>query len=304
MTSPPLKTIENTAPWCMIMALWGEKYGAAHVNELAQSALLHSPSLQTVVLLTDHIRDGIDPRVTQKLFPAFFHRPAFFSGCYRVKLAVFSAEVLPPQMACVFVDLDTIITGDLGKIAALVSTPNQYFMMPPGGIGFSTLRRWIDRAKRGRSFPTGNSSLLAFHSAASPNLAESFQRRFESGTDVDARYMVVDDVFISWFARDRLAGLPTSLAVMFRREFLGHSLLLLRLRAKLGAVQRRRAEIVAITLNGAEYKPENLLALEDGAVIHDRKGRTGLWSDALFGPARAKIIESCQRIVSQSTKAT
>jgi len=288
---------DKAAPWCLVMTLWGEKYGAPHVNELASSARAHSAGLKEVVLLTDRLRDGVAPGVTQKLFPPFFHRPDFFAGAYRAKLAMFSTDVLPKNRPCVYVDLDTVVTGDIGKIAALVTAPNLYFMMPPAGIGFGFLRRLIDRARGGRTFPTGNSSLVAFHSAAVPNLASHFQELFEAGIDSDKRYMNVDDVFISWIARKTLSGIPTSQAVMFRRHFLSRSLTLQYLRAQLHRLQHRHTDIAAITLNGAGFKPENLLALQEGAIVFDSKGRKAIWSDRFFGTARAKIIASCQRIV-------
>ncbi len=283
--------------WCMVLAVWGEKYGTAHVNELAASAKRHSSGLAKVVLLTDRIRPGTDPQISQTLFPDYFHRHDFFAGAYRAKLAMFSTAVLPPNMRCVYVDLDTVVIGDLGKIADLVESPSDYFMMPPAGLGFGRARKLVDWLGGGSSFPVGNSSLVAFHSAAEPNLSDTFQAMHAEGTDIGSRYMLIDDVFISWFARKNLAGIPRSLAVMFRREFLSRSLFLLRIKALLPWVVRRRAGLAAITLNGNAYKPESLIALEDGAIINDSKGRKGYWSDRFIGPARTQIITSCRQIL-------
>lgn len=283
--------------WCMVLAIWGEKYGAAHVNELAVSAMRQSSGLAKVVLVTDRIRPGTDPQISQALFPDYFHRPDFFAGAYRAKLAMFSTAVLPPNMRCVYVDLDTVVMGDLGKIADLVESPSDYFMMPPAGLRFGRVRKLADWLRGGSSFPVGNSSLVAFHSAAEPNLSDTFQAMHAAGTDIGAKYMLIDDVFISWFARKNLFGIPVSQAVMFRREFLSRSLFLLRIKALLPWVKRRRAGLVAITLNGNAYKPESLIALEDGAIIYDSKGRKGYWSDRFIGPARTRIIASCRRIL-------
>lgn len=283
--------------WCMVLTIWGDKYGTAHVNELAGSAMRHSSKLVKVILLTDRIRLGIEPHISQTLFPDYFHRPDFFAGAYRAKLAMFSSTILPKNMRCVYVDLDTVVIGDLGKIADLVESPSDYFMMPPAGLGFGRFRKLVDWLKGGSSFPTGNSSLVAFHSAAQPNLSDTFQSMHAAGIDIGARYMQIDDLFISWFARKYLAAIPKSLAVTFRREYLSRSLLLLRIKTLLPWVRLRRASLVAITLNGNAYKPEILIALEDGAIMYDSKGRKGYWSDRFIGPARARIIASCRRIM-------
>lgn len=300
---PSTKLPEDAArkePWCLVLAIWGNKYSAAHVNELANSARHLSSNLKKVVLFTDRLRPGIGAHITQTLFPDYFHRPEFFSGAYRAKLAMFSQTALPENMRCVFVDLDTVIIGDLGRIAALVKSPDQYFMMPPAGLGFGKCRKLVDWIRPGEKYPTGNSSIVAFHSAATPNAAATFQEMHTSDIDLDKEHMIIDDSFISWFARRSLQGIPTSLAVMFRREFLSRSIFILRLRSRLPWVQTRREGLVAITLNGVEYKPENLLALADNAFMDDSKGRKGYWSDALIGPVKQKLIASCKRILANN----
>lgn len=283
--------------WCLVMAVWGSKYGAGYVNELAAQARRLSPGLERIVLLTDRPRPDVDPAVTQVPFPDYFNRPDFFRGGLRAKLAVFSAALLPPDRRCVFLDLDTIVLGDVGRIAALVQAPDDLFMLPPAGLGFGRLRALADRLGGGRKFPIGNSSVLAWHSSARPNLAETFQRLHAEGTEVNARHMQIDDAFISWFGRGRVRGVPNTLAVMFRREFLSRSPALLALRARLPAVRRRRAGLAVVTLNGLVAKPENLAALPEGAPLVDEKGRRGRWSGALIGPARDRIADSCRWIV-------
>jgi hypothetical protein len=297
LSSPGSYGTSRETPWCLVLTIWGDKYGSAHVNELVNSARRFSPDLSAVVLFTDRTRAGVDSCVKQAPFPAYFDRPDFFAGAYRAKLAMFSKASLPESMRCVFVDLDTVVVGDLGKVAALVTDPNLYFMLPPAGLGFGKCREFVDWIRPGIKYPTGNSSIVAFHSAANPNAAATFQKMHASGIDLDAEYMNIDDSFISWFARGRVDGIPTSLAVMFRREFMSRSVFLLRIRSRLTWVQKRREGLVAITLNGVNYKPENLLALEDNAPMDDSKGRKGFWNGTLIGPAQQKIIASCKRIL-------
>lgn len=285
-------------PWCMVLAIWGGKYGATHVNELARQARAESPGLAHIVLFTDHLRDGVDEDIHQTLFPTYFHRPDFFAGAYRAKLAVFSRDLLPRNLRCLYVDLDTVVTGDLGRIAALVTGTEDCLMMPPAGLGFGRWRRLADALRGGRKFPVGNSSLVAFHADARQNISEAFQRLHAGGVDIDALHMNIDDVFISWIARGRIGGIPKALAVSFRREFLARARLILWLRRALPGRKVRRAGLVAVTLNGLNVKPEQLFALPDGSVIHAENGRIGYWSDGFIGPVRHKIIASCQRLLS------
>ncbi|MDZ4137119.1 MAG: hypothetical protein U1D06_16235, partial [Paracoccaceae bacterium] len=62
--------------WCLVLALWGEKYHANHVNELVRSTRTFSPGCEKIVLVTDRIRPDIDPDGVQSLIPAFFNRAA------------------------------------------------------------------------------------------------------------------------------------------------------------------------------------------------------------------------------------
>lgn len=283
--------------WCLVLAIWGDSYADDYVNQLARSARDLSRDCTGVVVFTDRDRPGIDADIRQQRFPAFFDREEFYGWGYIAKLSVFSREGLPPDTACVYLDLDTVIIGDLGRIAALVRGPDDYLMLPPGNaIGFGTVRRLIFRVTGGRIFAVGNSSILAYSSAAEPNLCDSYQRLYQSDGRV-ARHMQIDDLFISWFAQPRLRAVPPSLAVMFRREFLSRGALIGWLKRNLPGRRARLGGIAAITFNGANYKPETLLALKEGDVIHDKKGRTGIWGPETLGPAYEKTLRFCRAVV-------
>jgi hypothetical protein len=284
--------------FCLVVAMWGDAYPDASVNTLVESVRRHSPSLSHVVLLTDRQRSLIDADVKQMLFPAFFHRREFFGHGYRVKLAVFARSVLPLDTPCVYLDLDTMVTGDIGRIAALVKRPSDVFMLPPGNlISFGLLRRVAFRLTRGRRFATGNSSVMAYHSAARTSVADLFEHHYLSG-DVGP-YMGIDDTFISWAAQAVLRGIPTSLAVTFRREFLARSRVMLWYQKYSPIRRNHRSNVVAITFNGTRYKPEELLKLKTGERMSDARGRFGYWSDEQMGPLREQILTYCRLVVSK-----
>jgi hypothetical protein len=109
--------------------------------------------------------------------------------------------------------------------------------------------------------------------------------------------MKIDDIFISWAGQQNLLGIPTSLAVPFRREFLSRFGIVLWWRKVSLNRQYLRANLVAITFNGAQYKPAQLLGLKAGERIVDRKGRFGYWSNQHMGELRQKIIDYCEKVV-------
>lgn len=139
---------------------------------------------------------------------------------------------------------------------------------------------------------------MAFHSSAAPNLVQVFERCYQRGET--GPHMVIDDVFISWAAQPFLRGIPTSLGVSFRREFLARTSMALWLRSHSPLRRRHRQGIVAITFNGTRYKPQAMLAMKDGERIADTKGRFGYWSPAYIGPLQKQILDYCRTIVSSS----
>ncbi|MGY6633731.1 MAG: hypothetical protein ACXIU8_08280 [Alkalilacustris sp.] len=272
--------------WVLVMALWGDAYGAADVNRLVRAARAHSPGMSGAVLLTDRVRDGLDRDVRQTPFPDDFGQPANFSHGYTAKLAVFAPEVAPAGMRCVYLDLDTVVLGDLGRIAACVDGPETMVMLPPASLlGFGPLRRWLFRVTNGRRMATGNSSVMAWHADAREGVAQRWRMVQARGpTAQEAAQMGIDDVFISWAAQARLRGVPRRLAAPFRRAFLS--------RLPLWWPKRggRNAGLVAVTFNGTACKPAALAALADGATVRDGRGRQGRWTDAAMGPLRAAVI--------------
>lgn len=291
--------MENAAfeeGWCLVMALWGDRYPPGYPNQIASGVVEHSPDCVDMLLLTDRIREGIDPKIRQELIPESFMKPEFFRGGYPVKLSIFTTPGVSPNTRCVFVDLDTVVLGDLGRLARMVTRHEDVLMLPPATLGFNAASRALHKLSGGKMYRTGNSSLVAFSSGAAPNIAESFLARHENPATRDAPQMKVDDRFISWFSQPHLRAVPNSIGVMLRREFLSRKSGEVARWAKDTATLKRREGLAAVTLNGLYTKPEALLDLEPGAVIDDDKGRTGIWGPDGFNPifgrfeSRLKVI--------------
>lgn len=286
--------MENS--WCLVLVLWGDKYAATHINSIVENVFLLSSTCKQVILMTDRVRGGLDDRVQQVLFADDFDRPDFRKN-YTIKLSLFDPRALPAGTPCVYLDLDTVVIGDLGRIAALVESPGDLFMLPPGGLlGFGAARRLVFRLTRGRRMATGNSSILAFHSDMMPNLAMEFLRMKEEGGPPPT-VLLNDDLFISWFGQMKLQSVPKNLGVMFRREFLTRSKWFGWLRNRMPWVRSRRESIVAVTFNGVEHKLEKLIQLPDGTLHRDSKGRIGYWGRTEMGAIKDKIMRASTSLV-------
>lgn len=285
--------------WCLVMVAWGQKYHDGYVDVLVSAAFEKSTSLTGAVLFTDVIRAGIDPRVKQVEIPAELRRPEFFRGGYPVKLCLFDQRHLPADMPCVYIDLDTLILGDLQQLAKLVQEPEQVFMLPPSVIGFNPLSRLMFRLSGGARYRVGNSSILAFHSGSAANLALQFVAEYDSTPGDKPKHLQIDDVFISKTRQPYLKDVPAHLGAMFRREFLSRLPRPLYRRRAGAATLARRRSLIAVTLNDAPFKPEKIAGWRDGQVIMDPKGRRGIWSDRTIGPVRAEIQRLCRQIVAR-----
>lgn len=283
--------------WCLILVIWGDAYPDHHVNVLARAARRFSPSLGPVIVVTDRVRPGLDSDLVTKPFPADFQRPEFFKGGYPAKLSFFHREIVPPDMPCLYLDLDTLVLGDLGRLTGLLRDPDDILMLPPGNlIGFSAARRLLFLLSGGRRMACGNSSIVVFHSGASHNLCEVYVDLWRQFGLSPAHYTHNDDLFISWFGQRRLRGIPTSLGVMLRREFLSRTRIWSGIKGRLPWVRARRNSLVAITFNG-NPKSAEFATLSEGAILQCERGRHGRWQEPEFAPLMTRIIRAASELV-------
>ena len=202
--------------FCLVLMAWGNKYTNRHINYIYENAS-QSVGLTQTLLITDRIRDGISDDIEQKLIPEWFNKPEFFKGGYPVKLSVFHQDVLPKDAICIYLDLDTLVLGDLQHIAALLKNKNQYFMLPSkSSLGLTFVSRFIFYMTKQTKYSVGNSSVVLFHSASNPNLAQTFIDLYNHGAR--GSKFEIDDKFISWFTQKTLHPLPNKLCNMFRRR--------------------------------------------------------------------------------------
>lgn len=267
--------------FCLVLMAWGNKYTNRHINYIYENAS-QSVGLTQTLLITDRIRDGISDDIEQKLIPEWFNKPEFFKGGYPVKLSVFHQDVLPKDAICIYLDLDTLVLGDLQHIAALLKNKNQYFMLPSkSSLGMTFVSRFIFYMTKQTKYSVGNSSVVLFHSASNPNLAQTFIDLYNDGAR--GSKFEIDDKFISWFTQKTLHPLPKKLCNMFRRKYMSRFLVLLRVKLTISKLLKQNDSLVVITFNDEVCKPENLTKLNDGAIVIDNRGRKLIWSEKILG---------------------
>ncbi len=272
------------------MLCWGTKYDARDVALLVRRITEHAASVPSFVLLSDRDHPDLPPDIAVRRIPDFYARPEFLSGGCQAKLCLFQDGVLDADLPAIYVDLDTLIFGDIGAALAFGDPVREIRMLRGGILPFSRLSRILAFLTAGSLHARGNSSMVVFHPAHCGFIDARFRDVIAAGRFRVFRPSRADDRFISWAAQRRMRQLPTSFIVKFAAEFMMPAEWLVHLRSTLPWVRRRRARIVAITLSGEVVGPETLRALNEGDRLTDRRGRILIWTDRALGPWRRRIV--------------
>jgi hypothetical protein len=265
------------------MVCWGDKYPISLINHLMAQIERHSPTCPRFVLICDQPKPGLRANAITRDFPPFFLNAQFKKGGCQAKLAMFEKGVLSEDLPAIYIDLDTIVLGDISAGLQLMDTRQTVAMLPSAIIPFGPIGRTIWKLTNKKNYARGNSSMVVFHPAECHYVAETFRSLFAQHPSLSLRYMVADDKFISWVAQPHMKKLPNSLIVKFPSEFMFPWRWWLYVKAQLPWVRARRAKLAAITLNGLLIKPEVLIELAQGAIVVDNKSRQLVWSPATLG---------------------
>ncbi|MBN2631637.1 MAG: hypothetical protein JXR75_13990 [Rhodobacteraceae bacterium] len=275
--------------WQLVLVLWGSKYPVAEVNHLIATVCHLASRPPRVVLITDRARDGLVDGVLQRPIPAFFDQPELRMGGCQAKLCMFEPGVVPDDLPAVFIDIDTVVFGDMAQFLALQTTPQTVAMLQSAVLPFGALARVVYRLTKGRRYARGNSSIVVYHPAHCGHIAAHYRALHARHGHNGIRPMIADERFISWSNQPHMRAIPHSMAVKLPTEFMLPRRWMIHLRASLPWVRRRWAGLIAVTLPGVEVKGETLLTLPEGAEIIDRKGRRLIWSEAALGAVKAKL---------------
>lgn len=278
-------------PWQCVLIAWGERYPVAEINRLVGSIRARSRGPDRFVLLSDRARPGLAPEVQLRPIPDWYLAPKFRGGGCQAKLCMFDPGVVPDDMAAIYVDLDTMVMGDLSRVLEVMERPQTIALLQSAVLPFGALARWLYRRTGRRRYARGNSSVVVFHPAHSGYVAERFRAFHDLNGGINFRPMIADERFISWVAQPVVRAVPTRLVVKFPTEFMQPWRWMVHLRASLPWIRRRRDGQIAVTFPGVKLKGEDLAALPEGAVVTDRKGRRLFWTDRALGPMRSRIME-------------
>ena len=281
----------NQIKWQCILICWGDKYSVELINHLICQIKKFSSSVGRFVLICDEQKIGLNSDVLVRGFPDFYLQPNMKRiGC-QAKLAMFEVGIIPDDLPAVYVDLDTVILGDLSVGLRFMDNESSIAILPTAIIPIGPLGRWLYRVTEKRRYARGNSSVVVFHPAHCTYIAERFRELFVKYPSLEFRPMAADERFISWVAQPHVRALPSSFVVKFPGEFMSRFKPWLYIKARLPWVVARREGLVAITLNGLLAKPEHLIKLNDGAVVTDNKSRHLIWSRATLGSSLDKILD-------------
>jgi hypothetical protein len=275
--------------WQCVLIAWGERYSVSEINHLVRAVRANARGPERFVLLSDRARPGLDAGVEIRDIPGWFLAPEFCGGGCQAKLCLFERGVVPDDMAAVYVDLDTLVFGDLSRVLEVMTTPDTIGLLQASILRFGRISRLLSRFAGGRNLAKGNSSVVVFHPGRTSFIAEQFRALATVGADLQTGPLRADDRFISWVAKDRVRAVSNRLVVKFPTEFMLPFRWLVHLRAALPWVQKRRAALVAVTFPGVTFKGEDLARLADGAELRDRRGRRLIWTDRALGGIRQLI---------------
>ncbi|MDG1282858.1 MAG: hypothetical protein P8O10_16270 [Pseudorhodobacter sp.] len=277
--------------WQLVLIAWGDKYPVKEINRLTQAVLKLSLNKPRVVLISDRERPGLDQTTIVVPFPAYWLRPDFLRGGCQAKLAMFEVGVLPADLPSLYVDLDTMILRDVEPILRNMKSSNAVAMIKSANLPFGSLARLLYRISSGKVYARGNSSVVAFHPANCGYIAESFKRLEALHGVTGFKPLRADERFISWIAQECMQEVSRKDAVKFPTEFMFPWRWFGFLLQSTPWIASRRRNLRVVTFPGLEVKFEELIALNDGDEVVDRKGRRLIWSKSHIGALKEQIQE-------------
>lgn len=276
--------MQDNKNWWLVLIIWGEKYSDDHCNQLIFSALRHAQNCRGICVLTDRMDRKIDRRAQMVPIPEDFARADFKTGGLPVKISMFDLPAIPKGDVCIYVDLDSMIIGNLDRLAPLADKAD-IWTIDVFPFRFSKYRRARYRLSGGKRFTKGNSSTFVFRNGFEGNPTSQFRSLFGTGR-LEPRFLH-DDRFIGWSCQEKIRGFPTHLVSNFRLEFLSPAMWITRLYAAMR--KRLRQQMVIVTFAGPKTKLETILAQDENTRLVDHHGRVGYWNDKLTGGVRSRV---------------
>ena len=191
----------------IICLKWGAFYGPEYVNRLYRGVKAHMDRPFRFVCFTDD-PTGLDREIEAAQFPEPPQNWKFGWPNIFVKLCLFRTGLANLEGPTLFLDIDQIIVGDMGR----------FFDYKPGG--FCIIRNWIELRKRlFRRLPKiGNSSCFRFEAGGKFGYVyEKFLT--EMDVAVDQAYYRTEQAYMTHaVGLDKVNWWPTSWVKSFKRS--------------------------------------------------------------------------------------
>jgi len=253
----------------IVCVKWGTKYGTDPVNRLYRAIVRNTRAPIRFICVTDRHDDPFDHGIVTRPFPEFSAPRELVAGGCRLKLAIFARGILEDGLPTIYVDLDTMIRGDIARLAAELERHPGMFMLQNHFIQWWPFARFV-RLFAPQKYYFGNSSLLAFYPEKFHHIFDDFNRAMLPPPNPVPKHLKTDERFISYAARDYVRVFPRRLAMKFAEEYMAPVAGIEEVRKRLPWVIARRRSVVAITFVGLAFKPQRLAAMEKGQVVRYR----------------------------------
>ncbi|MEX3010203.1 hypothetical protein [Hoeflea sp. TYP-13] len=262
----------------VVFVKWGTKYGPSTVRRHLRAIRKHATCDVRIVIVSDRKEPDYGPDVTVKPFPQFAAPTEHLKAGCRLKLAVFSKEILEPGIPALFLDLDTLVRGDVARVADYIRCKGQISLLQGHYLQWWPIQKYV-RPFIGEKYYFGNSSAIGFWPEEYYWIFDEFNRVVDEsyrGEQLPKKYMS-DERFISYVARDNTRVFPTTLIVKFAEEYLTPWPPLESVRGRLPWVRKRRDRLLGVTFVSHVLKPEQLVQLKNGDLIRYKRMR-GYWN--------------------------
>jgi hypothetical protein len=203
------------------------------------------------------------------------------SGGCKPKLSVFCKDLKIENTPTIYIDLDTMVLGDIGKIAELQENQSALHGLPNHFIPHWRFP-WLSWATPEKCFFI-NSSILSFYPRNHEDIFENFNIDIQTPQFLDQKHpdtpwhMKSDERYISMHEKGKLRAIPSTMTGSFQDLYLTPFLWLSMIQNQASHVIRRRTNRVALTFHGEEFKPEKIAQMEVGDLVSNGPLKTR-WS--------------------------
>jgi hypothetical protein len=229
--------------------------------------------------------------VLEVQFDPWYLRREFTTTSLQAKLVMFEKGLVPEDLPCVFLDLDTAVFGDVSQGIDFMTTRKSVLMLQSVVLPFGWAGRLVYKLTNKKRYARGNASVVIFHPAECHYIAEEFRRLYDEHGHFVIKPMIADERFISWVAQMHMIRVPNWFAVKFLNEYMHSAKWLVYLKGALPWIRTRRDNLVAVTLPGPTIKPEALMTYKPWDEVKDDKNRWLLWNDAALGDMGRRLQE-------------